>query len=375
MIMENAILHLLKQHPFYARIVLMMTLKATEDVETIHLVHTSTMKLEYNPQWFKTFSRDQQVGIIIHELLHGVFLHHFRRDHRERKMWTVSCDLAVNSHIQDYMLLPDAVTVEKLGVELKINIPKGKSAEYYYKLLTELNENLDGKEEENHLTICLKNNSQLSANAIPDNESLEIDRGAFEQQMAKMLEESVALGDLPGSLKNTIDQVYEAYQLSWRRVLKHFLTGRGRIETRKTYKRQSRRHPNLPGTKRLVGVKALLAVDESGSITNGMVKRFYSELQHLNQVIGADISVTRFDVTCTNPISIQTFRRDTERIKSGGTDFRPIFKMADQMRISFVIILTDGDGIVPEAVNQRVLWVLVKGGKNPSTYGRSVIFE
>jgi predicted metal-dependent peptidase len=45
------------------------------------------------------------------------------------------------------------------------------------------------------------------------------------------------------------------------------------------------------------------------------------------------------------------------------------------MQISFVLLFTDGQGIAPVEVNQRVLWVLTNGGSKPAAYGESVQFE
>lgn len=61
-------------------------------------------------------------------------------------------------------------------------------------------------------------------------------------------------------------------------------------------------------------------------------------------------------------------------MKSGGTDFRPVFKLADKMHIPLLMIFTDGDGTVPESTNQRVLWVLTKSGKKPAEFGDCIAF-
>jgi predicted metal-dependent peptidase len=68
------------------------------------------------------------------------------------------------------------------------------------------------------------------------------------------------------------------------------------------------------------------------------------------------------------------YLKNKERAKNGGTDFRPIFELADKMKIHLVIIFTDGDGIVPEHVNQKVLWFLTKGGKRPAQFGNYIEF-
>jgi hypothetical protein len=43
--------------------------------------------------------------------------------------------------------------------------------------------------------------------------------------------------------------------------------------------------------------------------------------------------------------------------------------------MSLLIIFTDGEGIAPTEVNQKVLWMLAKGGKKPAAYGHCIDFD
>jgi predicted metal-dependent peptidase len=174
---------------------------------------------------------------------------------------------------------------------------------------------------------------------------------------------------MPEELADSIDEVYRDIQIDWRVILKRFLTGRGKMIVRKTYKRQSRRYEELPGTKRSVGVNALIAIDESGSISDTLVKEFYQELKEINKITGASMLVTRFDTECSEPVPLSAFVVKDKRAKRGGTDFRPIFKLADDRKIPLIIIFTDGDGEAPANANQNTLWVLTKNSKKPAAFG------
>jgi predicted metal-dependent peptidase len=124
----------------------------------------------------------------------------------------------------------------------------------------------------------------------------------------------------------------------------------------------------------MLGVNALLAIDESGSISMPQAVKFYNEILSINRITGTSLLVTEFDTTCTGPVPIDRYSRDKRRVRNGGTDFRPVFTLADKMKIPVVIIFTDGDGAAPESVNQKVLWILTKGGKKPVQYGECVVF-
>ena len=110
------------------------------------------------------------------------------------------------------------------------------------------------------------------------------------------------------------------------------------------------------------------------AISEKQLESFYSELVAIKKITGANISVTEFDIECTKPVPLNKYMSEKKRVKNGGTDFRPIFALADNLHIPQVIIFTDGEGPAPAEVNQRVLWVLTKGGKKPADYGFSFTF-
>ncbi|MPN00421.1 hypothetical protein SDC9_147616 [bioreactor metagenome] len=120
---------------------------------------------------------------------------------------------------------------------------------------------------------------------------------------------------------------------------------------------------------------ALLAVDESGSISDEMVKAFFAELFEINKIIGGNFFVTVFDTMCKEPVSLNKFILDSEREKRGGTDYRPVFALADRLKMPLVILFTDGDGQMPDSVNQNTLWVLTKNTRQEMAFGYSVPFE
>jgi predicted metal-dependent peptidase len=102
---------------------------------------------------------------------------------------------------------------------------------------------------------------------------------------------------------------------------------------------------------------------------------FYNEALSIGKITGAQVTVTEFDTECSPPVSMEKYVRKRERVKNGGTDFRPVFQMADRMRVPLLIIFTDGEGTAPEQANQRVLWVLTENGKKPAEYGHYVAFK
>ncbi len=372
---QDVILQLLLKQPFYGYVASLVTPCESDSIPDIFLDAASSPKLLYNREWFEGLSEQQAMGAVMHELIHLVLMHPFRRGSREKLLWAVACDMAVNEYIAPSMLPGNAVTTGKIARVCPDKIPPRESAEAYYEILLENDGNISFIDRKSEVQLVLKSGLELKAKPCSEDDSAEVNRNALKSMLSEVLQQAEAEGEVPDGLQKHIVEVYSSAQMNWRIILKRFLTGRGKVAIHKTYKKESKRYDNLPGSKRTVGTNALLAVDASGSISDKQVQQFHSELYAISRITGASLYVTQFDTECTAASPIQQYVRGRERTKSGGTDFRPVFELADQMRIPLLIIFTDGDGTAPESANQKVLWVLTKGAKKPASFGHCITFE
>ncbi|MCX7922989.1 MAG: VWA-like domain-containing protein [Clostridia bacterium] len=372
---QDVMVNLLLKQPFYGYIAATVTPVESFDIPTVSMISTPSLKLLYNKSWYEALKDEQAVGVVIHELLHMVLLHPYRKVNRDHNLWTIACDMAVNEHIDPALLPANAITVEKIAKEIKETIPALKGAEFYYDIIAKTKNKISIVGTDREIKIVLRTGQELKANNSMESDSSEINKNAFKGMLTELVEQAEAEGEIPTGLSSFVSEIYKTSEINWRNVLKRFLSGKGKVLKSKTCKRESKRFENLPGNRRTVGTTALLALDESGSISEKQTARFYNELLAIRKITGTSISVTQFDTECTQPIPIEKYIREKRRVKNGGTDFRPIFHMADKMRIPLLIIFTDGDGTVPENTNQKVLWVLTKAGKKPAEYGHCITFD
>lgn len=372
---KDAIVQLLLKQPFYGYIAASITPQESGDTENVRMITDPVLKLLYNREWYGGLSEKQGVGVILHEILHLIFLHPYRKGNRERHLWTIACDMAVNEYIDRALLPGDAITVEKISNEIKEEIPRIKDAEAYYEIINKSDSRLSFAVKDEKITIALRGGDELNANNTMEADSSEIKQNAFKSMFSQILDQAGAEGEIPQGVSVIVGELYGSGEVNWRNVLKRFLLGKGKIQMRKTMKKESRRYENLPGSKRTLGLSALLALDESGSISNDLSSRFFSEMLSIKRITGTSLLVTEFDTDCTEPLPVERYIKEKRRVKNGGTDFNPVFALADRMRIPLVIIFTDGDGKAPEHVDQKVLWVLTKGGRKPAEYGHSVTFQ
>lgn len=367
--MQDVMMKLLIEQPFYGFVAASVSTIESDKVATIRMASVPELIIYYNPSWFTDLTNQHKMGIVLHELLHVILLHQYRRGNRQIILWSVACDMAVNEMLPEQYIEPKAVTVERVSNKIKLKLEKNKNAEYYYSKITDVEDQMGFSFIEGDSFLIFEGEGSLKVQKMSEETASSMEINALKSNMAQTLSDAKSDADSFGSLDERIDDIYRDIQMDWRVILKRFLTGRGKMIVRKSYKRQSRRYEELPGTKRSVGVNALIAIDESGSISDCLVNEFYQELKEINKITGTSMLVTRFDTECSEPVPLSTFVVSSKRIKRGGTDFRPVFKLADDKKIPLVIIFTDGDGVAPVSANQNTLWVLTENAKKPANFG------
>ncbi len=372
---HDVVMKLIIEQPFYGYVASSVSIMETDTVDTIKMYSLPDQIIYYNQVWFESLSNQHKIGVVIHELLHVILLHQYRRNDRQINLWSIACDLAVNDMILEQYIPKDAVTVERIREKIKRTIERQRNAEYYYEIISDTDDFSSLISIEDECILISEGGTPLKVQKMSEDTATASEIKALKSNLVQTFSEAKSEGEIPDGLEEGFNEVYRDIQIDWRVILKRFLTGRGKMIVRKSYKRQSKRYEELPGTKRSIGVNALIAIDESGSISDQLVKEFYHELIEIDKITGTSMFVTRFDTECSQPVPLNTFVTDSRRIKRGGTDFRPIFKLADERKIPLVIIFTDGDGEVPDVVNQNTLWVLTENSKKPAAFGYTICFK
>lgn len=364
---RETLLKLLLKEPFYGHIASKLEIRKNIDIQKLKILVHPSLVLLYNPDWFNKQNEVDKYGAIFHELLHIILLHPYRRGTRRKDLWAISCDMAVNQYIDREFINNSSVTIEIIAFEFNLDIKYFQSCEYYYEIIKKIKPRLDINVSENGALMVLKDNRELQSDIIEDKLKNSAELGLLKNEIAKSIEYS-------GASIEELNSLYSDYMMDWRWILKKFLSKRGRQNRRKSFRRVSRRFESYPGTVYSKGVEALIALDESGSMSDDLIKIYIRELKEINQLTGVKIHVVRFDSECSEPVLLKKYIEDQGRERRGGTDFTKIFNLADKMKIELVVIFTDGKGLVPKSVNQKVFWLLTGGGINPSNFGEILYF-
>ncbi len=186
--------------------------------------------------------------------------------------------------------------------------------------------------------------------------------GVIQQSVRRI--KSDQFGALPASLRRYLDDLMEALapRLDWRRALRLFAESSRRTWLKNTVRRPSKRYGTTPGVKVRRRQKILAVVDTSGSVVEGELRRFFSEVHHIWSR-GAEVVVVECDCAIH---AITPYRGRLPSLVSGGggTLFDPPILFANEVyRPDGVIYFTDGYAPEPQVLSRcPILWLISERG-------------
>ena len=353
---------LLRQEPFFAALSRKIDKKASTAVPTAGVrVNPSTGHFEmiYNPEFFEGISDEHKQGVLMHEFYHLVFEHVTGRLPAEgmTKMWNQATDLAINSHLIGK--LPKGALIP--GEDYFKDFPVGKTADEYLEILKQKqDENEDGE-------------GNGSGEGDPgtwddhsgwgdgDNTTNEIAKERLKEAVKKAAEEA-SKGNSWGSVSQGVRQeIIDSIttKVDWRKVLRYFIKTSQKANKRSTIKKINRRYAYVhPGKKVQRQAKIAIAIDQSGSVSNDMLTKFFNELNNLSKL--AEFTVIPFDHD-VKPELVYVWKKGThkkkERVLTGGTCFNAPTDYVNEHGFDGMIVLTDLYAPKPKRCKAQRMWM------------------
>lgn len=354
---------LLRNEPFFAALSRKIDKRASTGVPTAGVrvnPETGHFEMLYNPEFFAGLPDEHKLGVLMHEFYHLVFEHVTGRLPSEgmTKIWNFATDLAINSHLMGK--LPEGALIPGEG-HFK-DFPIGKTADHYLELLKqkqeEEEENGEGGEGGEGEPQPWDDHSGWGE---VDSTTKEIAKERLKEAVKKAAEEA-SKGNSWGSVSQAVredilDRI--ATKVNWRSVLRYFIKTSQRANKRSTIKKINRRYAYVhPGKKVQRQAKIAIAIDQSGSVDNGMLTAFFSELNSLAKL--AEFTVIPFD-HAVDESKIYTWKkgetRKTERVLTGGTDFNAPTDWVNNNNFDGMIVLTDMYAPKPKRCNAQRMWM------------------
>lgn len=384
--LENAVVRLLRERPFYGHFILNLrreqrTLVGKPAGVTIR---NGIPILAVDPAVFSVMPAPQQRAVLEHLVKHLLHLHPSRRKGRNRHDWDIACDLAINPGIAD--LPDDALFPDYYDVE------DGLAAEEYYDLLVPPFDtgNLDGSgygDAEREDRGAAGHGVGKESETTPDSHELWGDADSTPLALAEETIRSITRDSLRGSdgktpaeLQTVIDVLLRPSHIPWRLILRQFLATAGRVGHRSSWMREHRRfNHTTPGVRKRRRLNLLVGIDVSDSTNSRELREaFARELLQIAHGSDSHITVLYANSHIQQIASFSGKPGVVHRYDGGGfTDLRPVFDYARTMHPlpAAVIYLTDGVGPAPDCMEFPTLWVLTAQGEQPVPWGVAVRLE
>ena len=381
---------LLESEPFFASLSRRINKSINKSIPTagVRITEQGQFEMVYNPEFFEKLTPKQRSGVLKHEFYHIIFEHVTGRLPPEglTKMWNIATDLSINSHLMDE--LPEAGCFP--GREPFQNYPIGQSAEFYFKMLKEDEQfnkpqNGDGQQGDGDG----QSGQGQQGNGLPD--SLDDHSGWGGEHLSEEQRQAlkdVATERLKQAVKDAVDEInstgrgwgtigadtrkaiqdFITPKVDWRKVLRYFIKTSQRADKTSTVRRVNKRFPYIhAGKKTNRQAKIAISIDQSGSVDDGMLALFFSELSALSKY--AEFTVVPFDTQVSEEnvfVWKKGKKRTWERVSCGGTNFDAPTKWVNERDFDGHLILTDMEAPKPKPSKSQRMWVTTpKYAQNP----------
>ena len=379
---------LLQSEPFFAALSRRIDKRETKAVPTAGVCvnpDTQAFEMLYNQDFFNELSDAERTDVLKHEFYHLVFQHVTSRkpDGVNPKVWNFATDLAINSHLHH---LPEGCL--KPGEGPFAEYPSGLSAEAYLELLKQddnfdrgdQDENSEGDESEEQgdgdgsgSNDGSDSNSKSGSGNTPEqfdshegwaksnDVNSDIAKERLRESIKKAAQEASACnnwGSVSAECRKTImDKI--TTKVDWRKVLRYFVKTSQRANKKSTMKRINKRYPYVhPGRKASRTAKVAISIDQSGSVSDGMLVAFFNELNKLAEL--AEFTVVPFDTRVAED-KVYTWKKGEnkkwERVLCGGTCFDAPTKYVNDRNFDGHIVLTDMMAAKPVRSNCQRMWM------------------
>ena len=385
---------LLQQEPFFAALSRRIDKRSSTMLPTAGVrVNPDTAQFEmlYNPEFFAGLTDAQRQGVLIHEFYHLVFEHVTSRKPGGigHKIWNFATDLSINGLIKRNML-PDGCLYPGEGHFTEY--PVGLSAERYLKMLKE-DEQFQGEGEgEGEEGQCEGEEGQGEGQAgTPgDGEGKggsggpkqfdshegwgEVDQATadiakerlkgFTKKAAEEASKSNSWGSVSSRVRKEIMKGLKS-TINWRKVLKFFIGQNQRSDRSNSIKRINRRFPYIHAGKKVNRVANFaISIDQSGSVGDQMLAKFFAELNKLAEY--ATFTVVPFDNRVFEDkvyVWKKGENKKKERVLCGGTCFDAPTEYVNKRKFDGHIVLTDGYAPKPKRSSCKRMWLIPESCK------------
>lgn len=308
--------------------------------------------IKFNPKFFLDLKPEERIGLLLHEIMHQVYMHPIRVGNRDFRKYNIAGD-----HVINLELLARGFQIPSCGYADRQYI--GMTTEQVYDLLP------DSKTPPDFIPDISPENDPQETEATIENIVV---RAAIRSQ-----QEGDRPGTIPGDIQLFIDNLLNP-KIKWNQLLARYRTKFAKTEYSFTKPRRRYLPMILPGMKGETLIDIAVAADISASVSNADFKQFVSEFNAIFKTCKPEkLTLIQFD---TQIKSIDHLKESGDLLKvefkgRGGTDIRPVINWAKENKPQLLLVFTDGEFKFHNSEYKKdLIWVIHNNPKFTAPFGK-----
>ena len=380
--MTKARTELVLKYPFFGKLALGLEIIESDKFDTMA---TDGQRIYYNPEWTKSITHQERVGVIAHEILHVVYKHHLRRGKRDAYYWNVAGDYVINDILlEDGFILPEGGLHNSEYASMQTE----KVYDLVYQESKDDSGDGDGDGEDSGDDGKAPSWGEVidavndEGGSLSDADIKELER-EINVSVLQAVQSAKGIGGKGSAFQKMIESVKQD-KVDWEDVLaNHMLDNLTPCDY--NFNNPDRRFiyqdMYLPSVEKEPNQNIAIAIDTSGSIYEDTKAMF---LDAINNIITVGKPNKVSLIYCDDHVQeVKTFYKGEkitlDHLWGGCTDYEPVFKYIDKELdndVSYLVYLTDGycwcDRLVEP--DYPVIWATTETSKY-FTFGEIVDVE
>lgn len=338
------------QHTFFVSIMMRLNLNFSNDIST---ACTDGLNIYFNPEFIYGLTLPQCAFVFMHETMHVVQKHIYRRGSRDPKLWNIAADYVINNELdnQGFKLIDnvcldhqyDGLSTDAIYARIKNKEDNGENVGNPSFDDLGLPANEEAPETNSDSSPNQVANSAGNIEAIEDLVQDAIDAAIVQAQQG----DSKSHGSIPQDILRDYNERKKP-AIDWKKQLASFMFSTGKQG--RSYKKPSRRGLplgiTLPGKLGKGLGRIDFAIDTSGSVSEDMFNQFIGEISYIfERMQPKQIGIMQFDheLKSHDCINRPSKFKEIKFTGGGGTYVEPVIQeFMTNSKSKALVVLTDG---------------------------------
>lgn len=322
-------------------------------------------KTEICLKGFNSYTLEQRLGILKHEMLHILYNHMRRKGDRDHRGFNIASDCAINQLIERSHLPAEGIFIDQFPSSTG-KVPPNLTAEQYYELI---DKNYESDQPCSSSGQCIDDHSKWDESQGDGDLSEDIAKNMADRAVSQTQK---SRGNIPSELSEWLSLLSRKREVTWQQHLRH-ITGNKRVGIRKTILRPDRRLPNaewIKGRTKDRRYSVLVISDVSGSVSDKSLLSLWSEVRNICELTQSSIDLIQVDTQPSKPEKLTKNTKAIQRKACGGTYLSPALEMARKHKLDFQAIVVTTDGYLDESdvaafdkLHIPVIWLIEADGR------------